>query len=86
MLIIIFIGIYVYKNKINSKVEQFGYSVILGGAIGNFVDRIVYGYVIDFLDFNILGYDFPIFNFADTFIVIGVFLLVISSFGVRKNV
>lgn len=86
LLIIIFIGIYVYKNKINGRLELFGYSMILGGSIGNLFDRVMYGYVIDFLDFNIFGYNFPIFNLADTFIVLGVIVIVISSFGGKKNV
>lgn len=83
LLIIIFIGFYVYKNKIKNKLELLGYSMILGGSIGNLLDRILYGYVIDFLDFNIFGYDYPIFNFADIFIVLGVFLLIIDSFRGR---
>lgn len=86
LLIIIIISIYVYKNKVIGKLELSGYSMILGGAIGNLFDRIVYGYVIDFLDFNIFGYNYPIFNLADTFIVLGVIFIVISSFGGRKNV
>lgn len=86
LLIIVFIFGYIYKNKINNKLEMFGYSMILGGSIGNLFDRIVYGYVIDFLDFNIFGYNFPIFNLADTFIVLGVMFIVISSFGGKKNV
>lgn len=86
LLIIIFICGYIYKSKINNKLEKLGYSMILGGSVGNLFDRIIYGYVIDFLDFNIFGYDFPIFNLADTFIVLGVIIIVISSFGGEKNV
>ena len=75
LLIISFVVYYIYKNKPKSKLEKFGYSMILGGAIGNFIDRLVYGYVIDFIDVNILGYDYPIFNLADSFILIGVVVL-----------
>ena len=76
-IIIIILFIYIYKNKPNFLIEKFGYSLILGGAIGNFIDRVIYGYVIDFFDFYIFGYDYPIFNLADTFIVIGVILLIV---------
>ena len=79
-LVIIFgIVYYIYKNKPGSKLEKVGYSMVLGGAIGNFFDRVVYGYVIDFLDFVIFGYNYPIFNLADSFIFIGVVLLMIYT-------
>ena len=81
MTVIVIMMIFKYvKNNNISKYEEIGYSFILGGAIGNLLDRVIYGYVIDFLDFNIYGYDFPIFNIADTFIVIGVLILGIISF------
>ena len=49
----------------------FSLGMILGGALGNMIDRFWYGYVVDFLDFLIFGYNFPVFNFADICIVIG---------------
>ena len=79
LIIIALICYYISKNKIKSKLELVGYSLILGGAIGNLYDRIVYGYVIDFLDFYIFGYDYPIFNLADSFIFIGVMLIVVYT-------
>ena len=77
-LIIIGIIYYLFKNKVTKKIEIIGYSLLLGGAIGNLIDRIMHGYVIDFLDFYIFGYDFPIFNIADIGIVIGITLLLVS--------
>jgi signal peptidase II len=58
--------------------EELGYGFILGGAMGNGVDRFVRGYVVDFLDLQIIN--FPVFNFADIFINIGIICLLISSF------
>ena len=62
----------------NTKLNIFGFGFLLGGIIGNLCDRVLFGYVIDFLDFIIFHYDFPVFNFADTFIVIGVVFIIIS--------
>ena len=58
--------------------EQLGYGFILSGAIGNGIDRFLFGYVVDFLDFRLIN--FPIFNLADVFINLGVLLLLITSF------
>lgn len=53
--------------------------LIGAGAVGNALDYLLYGYVIDFLHFNFWGYSFPIFNFADSYICIGAFFLFLSK-------
>ena len=85
VVIIGFLLFYIYKNKGNNKLENVIYAFILGGAISNLIDRLVYGYVIDFLDFEILSYNAPIFNLADTFIVIGVILFLINTLRSRYD-
>ena len=76
-IIILFMLFKYIRDGINSNCELVSYGFIMGGAIGNLVDRIFYGYVVDFFDFSLFGYQAPIFNVADIFIVVGVFMLVI---------
>lgn len=71
------IYIFFIKDKNLKNYEVVIYSLLLAGIIGNLVDRVMYGYVIDFLDFTIFGYNFAIFNIADSFIVVSVVLLLI---------
>jgi signal peptidase II len=61
-------------------------ALILGGAIGNVLDRIVLGHVVDFLDFHLAGWHWPAFNLADSAITVGALLLVADSFrpGARR--
>lgn len=57
-----------------------GLALILAGAIGNLIDRIRFGHVVDFLDFHALGWHWPAFNVADSAISIGVAILILDSF------
>lgn len=76
IIFLVFILRYIKVNTL-SKIESIFYGMVVGGAIGNLIDRLIYGYVIDFFDFNILGYSFPIFNIADIMIVVGILGLLI---------
>ncbi|MCL1785626.1 MAG: signal peptidase II [Alphaproteobacteria bacterium] len=66
------------------RLERISLALIIGGAVGNLVDRIRFGAVIDFLDFHYAGYHWPAFNFADIFICIGVALYVFHWIRRRK--
>ncbi len=73
------------KKSVKTKMEALSISLILGGAIGNVIDRIYYGYVIDFLDLYYGSYHWPAFNVADSAIVIGAALLLIDSFRAQPE-
>lgn len=66
------------KEKELNKLSITYYGLLFSGIIGNLIDRIFNGYVIDFLNFYIFGYDYPVFNIADIFIVVGVILMIID--------
>lgn len=66
---------YIFDDKNIRKIEVLSYSLLISGIIGNLIDRIVYGYVVDFIDIYLFGYDFPVFNVADMCIVIGAVVL-----------
>lgn len=78
ILAIILVTYLLIKSKNNEAFNRVCYLLIIGGSIGNLIDRLTYGYVVDFLDFYILGYDFPVFNVADSFLTIGCILLILS--------
>lgn len=74
--IILYIFFLLAKN--NQFIIKVSLSLILSGAIGNLIDRIARGYVVDFLDFNYLEIHWPAFNFADSYITIGFIILLYS--------
>lgn len=68
---------YVVKHRPNSLLEKLALCFIVGGAIGNFIDRIYFGYVRDFIKTEFM--EFPVFNIADCFVCIGAGLYIIHS-------
>ena len=63
----------IYKTKPETITEKIAYGMIIGGALGNLTDRLMHGFVIDFIETKFI--DFPVFNIADSFIVIGAVLI-----------
>ena len=86
--IVAVVGIVMWMKNLDFKKEKvmvIALSFLLGGAIGNFIDRIIYQSVIDFIDTNWLGYSFPIFNIADSALTIGAILMAIDVLFLEKN-
>ncbi len=79
LIILIVLNNYITILVKSSKLESLSLGLVLGGIIGNLIDRLLYSSVIDFLSFNLFGYSFPVFNIADCAIVIGVILFVVAS-------
>ncbi len=71
-----------YKEHI---IFQYGFSLMIAGALGNFIDRVTHNFVIDYIDINIFGYDFPVFNIADMLLVCGVIVIFLESIRKVKN-
>ena len=69
---------YILDQKSISLFNSINYALIIAGVFGNMIDRFARGFVVDFLNFQIFSYDFPVFNVADIFIVVGIMLVVID--------
>lgn len=82
-IILLVFNIFYYRqnDSVLSRSYIVGYSLILGGAMGNLYDRIIYGHVIDFIDFQV----FPVFNIADSAITIGAILIAIKCFQLSSK-
>lgn len=79
------IYIYFLKGKELKPKEEVTFGILTGGILGNLVDRIFKGEVIDYLDFTIFSYNFPIFNLADIMIVLSVLYIALIMFRGEKN-
>jgi signal peptidase II len=71
--------IYLLKKHAGQKLFCWSMALILGGAVGNLIDRVIYGHVVDFVDFHIHSWHFPAFNVADSAICVGAVLFVIDE-------
>jgi len=72
--------IWLRRIRSDQTILAIGLSLVLGGALGNVIDRVMHGYVVDFIYFNWRTWDFPAFNIADTAISIGAACLLIDAF------
>ncbi len=75
IIVLIALIYFYYKEAADNLLMQCGLMLIFAGAVGNFIDRLFRGNVVDFIDTKIINYDFPIFNVADSCLTIGVFIL-----------
>ena len=71
--------IYIYRSAQGQKLLQTGLMLILGGAIGNLIDRVRIGYVVDFIDWHYKNHHWPTFNIADVAISVGVGLFILDA-------
>jgi signal peptidase II len=71
--------VYLLKRHAGQRLFCWALSLILGGALGNVIDRVLYGHVIDFLDFHARGWHWPAFNVADSAIMIGAALFILDE-------
>ncbi len=81
------IAIFIYwlRNRTRDKLFDISWGLIIGGAAGNLIDRILTGRVTDFLEFYYKTWSFPVFNIADTCVTAGVFLIIIHTLFVKEK-
>ncbi len=85
IIIIVIIFLYLIFNKKITRLSFWGFNFIIAGAIGNLIDRYFYGYVVDFIDIYYKNFHWPAFNFADSYITIGIILLIIDGLMPKKG-
>lgn len=84
LVVSVILCVWLYRLARDEKLLTWSLALILGGAVGNLIDRVAYGYVIDFIQWHYKGSNFPTFNIADAAISVGAVLLLISTFQAEK--
>jgi signal peptidase II len=79
-LIVLFVGWLAYRTNPSNWLARLGFTLIIGGAIGNLIDRVTLGHVVDYVLFHTPIWSFAVFNLADSFISIGAALIVLEEF------
>ena len=74
-----------YISKTSSRLEKISLSLVLGGALGNLIDRLTIGKVIDFIDFFVGSWHWPAFNIADSALTIGIILFLFANLSFRRQ-
>ena len=85
LVISVVIAVWLARLKKHETMLAVALALVLGGAVGNLIDRLVYGYVIDFLDVYYQDWHWPAFNIADSAITLGVVLILAESFGFGRS-
>ena len=83
LIILAAITVYTIKKEQKHPLFMLAVALVVGGAVGNLIDRVFRGFVVDFLEFSF--FDFPVFNLADCFVVVGVCLLAIQILFLEKG-
>ena len=84
--VIIFIAVLAFRTDSSHLFARLGFALILGGAVGNLIDRATRGYVVDYIYFHTPVWSFAIFNLADAFITVGaVFVILEEVLGLRRQ-
>ena len=86
LIICIIIFLFFWLIKTNDKFEKFSVSLIIGGALGNFYDRIIFNAVPDFIDLHYKDFHWFVFNVSDIIITIGILFLLLKDLVLKKNV
>lgn len=81
--IVVALGIWLWR--LEGRLLAAAVGLVIGGAVGNMIDRVVHGAVADFFDFHIAGYHWPAFNLADSAIVVGVGAIILDAFLGRRR-
>lgn len=85
LIVLGFVGWLWWNTPANRRLTQFGFAIIVGGAIGNLIDRVSLGYVVDYILFHTPVWSFAVFNLADAFISVGAALILLDEFVLHRR-